>query len=343
MKPAIFPFLILHFLMYLPLSAQTPVHLHHTGKEVEIRVGEQMVTRLIFPDSLKKPVLYPVKTTSGIELTRGFPMEPRTGDRVDHPHHVGIWFNHGDVNGLDFWNNSDAIPEDKRNQYGTIVLRDIISMKEKKGQAVIRTRSEWLAPDDKVLLEENTTYTFSAGKDFWIVDRKTRLTAKADSVTFTDSKEGMYGIRLRQEMELSNTKPARRIGSNGRVTDQPVTQNLTTSGSYLTSENLTDQDAWGKTARWIRLSGNVEGKTTSVIIMDHPSNLHFPAYWHARDYGLFAVNNMGSHSYDKKAARIEYQLIKKQSLTFNHRLIVQEGFPPRPAEIEDWYKLFIQP
>lgn len=343
MKTAILPFLILHFLMYKTFYAQVPVYLLHTGAEVEVRVGEQMVTRLIFPDSLKKPVLYPVLTTSGVEITRGFPMTPRMGDRVDHPHHVGIWFNHGDVNGLDFWNNSAAIAEEKRSLYGTILFREILSLKEKKGRAIISTRSEWLTSDNLVLLEENTTYTFSAGKDFWIVDRETRLTSKTDSVSFTDSKEGMYGIRLRQEMELPSAKPARRIGEDGQITDQPVTQNLTTSGSYLTSENLTDEEAWGKTARWIRLSGNVEGKTTSIILMDHPDNLHFPAYWHARDYGLFAVNNMGRSSYNKKTARMEYKLLKKQSLTFHHRLIVQEGLPPEPAVIENWYNLFVQP
>ena len=42
-------------------------------------------------------------------VTRGFPLEPRPGERVDHPHHVGLWFNHGDVNGVDFWNNSESL------------------------------------------------------------------------------------------------------------------------------------------------------------------------------------------------------------------------------------------
>ncbi len=45
-------------------------------------------------------------------LTRGFP--PAAGERADHPHHVGLWFNYGDVNGYDFWNHSSAIVDPAR-------------------------------------------------------------------------------------------------------------------------------------------------------------------------------------------------------------------------------------
>jgi hypothetical protein len=50
--------------------------------------------------------LYPLIADGGITVTRGYPLEPRPGERVDHPHHAGLWFNYGEVNGFDFWNNS---------------------------------------------------------------------------------------------------------------------------------------------------------------------------------------------------------------------------------------------
>ncbi|MDX2248462.1 MAG: PmoA family protein [Bacteroidia bacterium] len=343
MKPVLPPFLFLFLFMQQPLFSQTALQLKHTDQGVEIRMGEQILTALIFPPNLKKPVLYPVFTTGGQEVTRGFPIHPRPGDRVDHPHHVGIWFNHGDVNGLDFWNNSEAIAPEKREQFGTIFLREVQSVKEKKHQGIVKTLSEWVTPDGTVLLEEKTTYIFFAEADYWTVDRITELTVKTDSVTFTDSKEGMYGIRLRQEMELPSVKPARRIGSDGKVTEKPVTENLTTSGTYLTSEGNTDESAWGKTARWVRLSGNIEGKTASVILMDHPQNPYFPAQWHARDYGLFAINNLGRNAYDKQTPLIEYTLAHKQTATFRHRLIVHEGTFPDTVTIESWYEKFTQP
>src|SRR5262249_1831460 len=75
-------------------------------RRVDILVGGKAFTSYIWPTTLKKPVLYPLRSASGTVVTRGFPLEPRPGERVDHPHQAGLWFEYGDVNGLDFWNNS---------------------------------------------------------------------------------------------------------------------------------------------------------------------------------------------------------------------------------------------
>src|SRR6266478_1197004 len=75
------------------------------GRRVDVTVDGKPFTSYVWPTTLKKPVLYPIRTAEGTVVTRGFPLEPRPGERVDHPHHVGLWLNHGDVNGFDFWNN----------------------------------------------------------------------------------------------------------------------------------------------------------------------------------------------------------------------------------------------
>ena len=86
------------------------VKVNEAAKRVDVTIDGKPFTSYIWPSTLKKPVLYPLRTAKGTLVTRGFPLDPRQGERVDHPHHVGMWLNHGDVNGLDFWNNSDAIP-----------------------------------------------------------------------------------------------------------------------------------------------------------------------------------------------------------------------------------------
>ena len=98
-------------------------------RRVDVLIDGQPFTSYIWPVRLKKPVLYPIRAASGTLVTRGFPLDPRPGERVDHPHHVGLWFNYGDVNNLDFWNNSDAIPAAQASKYGTIVHRSIRSAK----------------------------------------------------------------------------------------------------------------------------------------------------------------------------------------------------------------------
>ena len=96
-------------------------------QRVDITMDGKPFTSYIWPTSLKKPVLYPLVTGEGITVTRGYPLEPRPGERVDHPHHAGLWFNYGNVNGYDFWNNSDAIKPENRPKYGTIHHDRIVS------------------------------------------------------------------------------------------------------------------------------------------------------------------------------------------------------------------------
>ncbi len=102
---------------------------NEAARRVDVTVDGKPFTSYIWPTSLKKPVLYPLRTAKGTLVTRGFPLEPRKGERVDHPHHVGLWFNHGDVNGLDFWNNSDDIPAARASKMGTIVHQKVVEAK----------------------------------------------------------------------------------------------------------------------------------------------------------------------------------------------------------------------
>src|SRR5881392_3672148 len=87
-------------------------------RRVDVLVDSKPFTSYIYPTTLKKPVLFPLRTATGVVVTRGFP--PHPGERTDHPHHVGLWFNYGDVDGIDFWNNSDAIKPEDRGHMGTV-------------------------------------------------------------------------------------------------------------------------------------------------------------------------------------------------------------------------------
>ena len=60
---------------------------------------------------------------------------------------MGHWFNYGDVNGLDFWNNSDAIPEEKLENYGKIVHSEIVKINQEQGS--LKTKSSWQSTSGK--------------------------------------------------------------------------------------------------------------------------------------------------------------------------------------------------
>src|SRR2546430_164772 len=95
-----------------PPALRVTVTPNEAARRVDVSIGGQPFTSYIWPDRLKKPVLYPLRSATGTLVTRGWPFDPRPGERVDHPHHVGLWFDYGDVNGIDFWNNSDALKPD---------------------------------------------------------------------------------------------------------------------------------------------------------------------------------------------------------------------------------------
>src|SRR5881296_4723633 len=120
---------------------------HADQRRVDVLVDGKPFTAYIYPTTLKKPTLYPLRTASGTVVTRGYPLEPRPGERVDHPHHVGLWFNYGNVNGFDFWNNSEAIKPAERHKYGTIRHVKIKRVVSGKTSGELEVEMAWLASD----------------------------------------------------------------------------------------------------------------------------------------------------------------------------------------------------
>src|SRR6185436_2774737 len=162
---------------------------NEAAHRVDVTVDGKPFTSYIWPTTLKKPVLYPIRTATGTLVTRGYPLEPRKGERVDHPHHVGLWFNHGDVNGLDFWNNSDDIEAERRPKMGTIVHRRVVETKNGSDRGELKVESDWMTPDNVTLIREETQFVFSGTKDPRTIERITHLTARDRRVVFRDNKE----------------------------------------------------------------------------------------------------------------------------------------------------------
>src|SRR5246127_3994111 len=139
-------------------------------QRVDITIDGKAFTSYIWPTSLKKPVLYPLITDEGITVTRGYPLEPRPGERVDHPHHAGMWFNYGNVNGFDFWNNSDAIKPENRSKMGSIYQEKILSAKSGRDRGELVVESVWTTGTGENILDETTQYVFSTKGDARVID-----------------------------------------------------------------------------------------------------------------------------------------------------------------------------
>lgn len=309
-------------------------------KQIDILYNDSLLTAYCYYDSVMKPVLYPLKTVSGITLTRGFPLEPRQGDRIDHPHHVGMWLNYESVNGLDFWNNSTAIPYTKRSHYGSIVHDGVVKTDAQKNKATLEVTARWLDHDGKILLRESTVYHFTIAGNNFIIDRKTILNAIDQDVEFKDVKDGFFAIRVTRELEHPSNEPEIFLDNQGNATTVAAVNNDGVTGEYLSSEGIKGNDVWGTRGRWVSLRGTIRQHPVSITIIDHPKNPGYPAYWHARGYGLFAVNPLGQEVFSKGKEKLNYKLNKGESGTFSYRVILHEGEELTSAQIGEFEKSF---
>jgi hypothetical protein len=296
------------------------------NRRVDITIDGKPFTSYVWPTSLKKPVLYPLITDEGVTVTRGYPLEPRPNERVDHPHHAGLWFNYGNVNGFDFWNNSDAIKPEDRSKMGTIHHAKIVSTKSGPDRGELVVQSVWITGDNKPILDESTRYIFSRQSHSRVIDLEVTLTA-LDHAVFNDDKEGLLGLRVARWLESPDEKGGVFTDANGNPTQvaaapaDPSAQNPAT-GQYRTSEGVLGGAAWGTRGRWCALTGHTGDSVVSIAIIDHPGNPDYPTYWHARGYGLFAANPLGRSIFDPKQPAFNFTLEKGRSVIFRYRVIL---------------------
>jgi hypothetical protein len=340
MKPAALATLLIPMLATVNASNGPRVEVtpNEAARRVDVTVDGKPFTSYIWPSSLKKPVLYPIRTSRGALVTRGFPLEPRKGERVDHPHHVGLWFNHGDVNGFDFWNNSSDISKERAPRMGTIHHRRIVEARSGEGQGALSVEAEWVDATGKALLRERTDFTFRGGADARSIDRITTLTA-LDRVLFRDNKEGTLGLRVARALEQPADKPEIFTDASGRATAVPVLDNTGVTGKYTSSEGKSGDAVWGTRGRWTLLGGTVESEPVTIAILDHPSNPGYPTHWHARGYGLFSANPLGQKSLNDGDVELNLPLERGASATFRYRILILSA-PPSGERVEREWQAF---
>jgi hypothetical protein len=313
---------------------------NEASNRVDVFVDGQPFTAYIWSDILKKPVLFPLRTASGTIITRGYPLESRPGERTDHPHHVGFWFNYENVNGVDFWNDSTALPAAQQAKMGRIVHRRIIKTSSGPDKGELEVEMDWIMPDQQPILDEKTDFIFRTAPNARIVDRITTLTALDKPVVFKDSKDGLIGLRVRRELEQPETDAVTYTDASGRPTTVKAMSTNGVTGLYRSSEGKTGDAVWGTRGRWTMLSGRVNQEDITLVMLDHPGNPGFPTYWHARGYGLFAANPLGEAIFSNGKEKLNFTIQPKQSATFRYRLVILDG-NATPEQVEALYSQFV--
>jgi hypothetical protein len=300
-------------------TAATAPHVEFVkgDKKIDVMIGGKLFTSYRYGDELTKPVLYPVHTPSGIVVNRSYPFAKVEGESTDHPHHTGVFFTYDKVNENGFWNNTTSPPQIKHIK--------VAKTKPGPGKGRLSTVMHWVGKSGKPLLEEKRNMIFRAGQGEYIIDFKINLKALDMKVTFADTKEGMFAIRV-----------------------APWLKEKGGTGKYLSSNgDRMEKDVWGKRAKWVRLQGEKDGKTFGIAILNHPKSVNHPTYWHARAYGLFSANPLGQYDFEKKrnpdsAKPLNFTLEPGKKANFRFRMIIYEG-DRTPEQLEERFRAFVKP
>jgi len=295
----------------LPLCAGVDLQ-KHDDDHISVVIDGKPFTDFYFGKTAPKPYLWPLRAADGTVVTRGYPVDPNVpGETHDHPHHRGLWFTHGDVNGYDFWANEpsqETHPESHK--VGHVVLKHIGTVKGGAKSGVIEATFDWNA-GDQTIIEESRKMIFYDLPDMRVIDFDVTF-KPLTKVTFGDTKEGFFAIRLAPWLEEPQKKSPAEPKRTGLMVDSEGKQG--------------EKNVWGKRANWVDYFGENKGEKIGVAILDFPENPKHPTYWHSRSYGLFAANIFGEHDfYNDKSRNGSMTIEPGHPLRFRYRVIIHPG------------------
>ena len=118
----------------LPALAQVKITSGAEQIAVEID-GKPFTVFYVGGKDLNRPYLHPLRSASGKVVTRSFPAGQVPGESPDHPHHAGVFYGHGDVNGFNYWaiQNVPTPPGKGASTMGRIVARRTSVRQERQG------------------------------------------------------------------------------------------------------------------------------------------------------------------------------------------------------------------
>ena len=285
-----------------------------SGNDINVAIDGKPFTTYDNHTGPNKPYFYPMYSSTGKLVLRHYGVETVSGETHDHPHHRGMWFTHGDVNGQDFWS------EDAKSAK-TITTR--IEPHNGSIAATLMTSTDWISNDGKKIATDERSATFYTIPNGRMMDVEIKMTPVGGPLTFGDTKEGSFGMRLPDSMRV--------VGGDGHINSDT---------------GVKDAKTWGKKAAWVDYFGTVDGELTGIAIFDATDNLRHPSTWHVRDYGLFAVNPFGLHDFDNDKANPKkgnYTVEVGKSLSFKYRIFIHKGNTLSSHIQEVWNSYSIPP
>jgi hypothetical protein len=311
------------------LEAAEPatVGIEATKEHITFSAGKDVVGKYHIAQTVAKPFMWPIFAPGGVAVTRAWPVDPNVPNETkDHPHQKSLWFCHGDVipdgvelktkikgvDGVDFWSEAPG--------HGKIVCTEVGSPKLEKSHGQVTTKNEWRTADGvKIMDETRTIHLYDLG-DARLFVFDIDLHASAGAITFGDTKEGSFGIRINDAIREAAGK-----------------------GKLETADGKTgEKSLWGHPSAWCDYSGPIDGKTVGVAVFDDPTNPH-KATWHSRGYGLMAANPFGRvKSFPSQKDKPDLvKLAKGEHLKLRYGVLIHAG-DAKEAKVAEKYQQFVK-
>jgi hypothetical protein len=309
----------------LSLCAAVPawaqVTITRGAEQISVEIdGKPFTVFYIGGKDLNRPYLHPLRSASGKIVNRSFPAGQLPGETSDHPHHAGLFYGHGDVNGYNYWAIQN-VPTKPGTNMGRIVLKEVKSVRSGKESGTVDVVLDWLKPDGQTLLTETRTMTFYSHPMLRIIDFDFDFAA-IEKVVVRDTKEGTFAMRMATVLDEPPAKE--KPGAPART------------GTLVNAQGgQREANVWGKRSEWVDYSGVLDGERVGVVMMDHPANPRHPTYWHSRGYGLHSINPFGVSDFlNDKSQNGSLTIEPGAHVRFRYRVIIHPGRgPDRLAEL----------
>jgi hypothetical protein len=274
---------------------------HPKDEFLDVTIGGKPFTLYHFNRAHPRPFFWPIRTRNGDIITQ--PLKSANGPRHDDYPHRGLSFAVDRVNGIDYWS-----------EQGGIIFFALNRADSGENPAQFKIHNAWLDRRREHVLVESATVSIYPNR---LITYDATLTAQKKPVTFEDTEEGLFGLRLVESMCES---------AGGKV--------VSSDGRRGTSE------CWGKSFDWIDCHGPVQGHTVGVAIFDNPQNFRHSRYQVSKD-GLFSINPFGEHAYTNgKNPAKPVHLDPGANLRLRYGIYVHDG-DTKTANVANVFRVYV--
>ncbi len=309
----------------LPAVARAAaVEVKQAANRIDITIDGKPFTTYYFDSDVAKAYLMPLQTAAGLVISRPFPAgnDVSKGNPKDssfEPHQRPLYFAHGNIDGLDFWGEAAFVKyytDHFRQAYGHMAGAKIELAQGGSDSGKIAASFALEDPNNRVVGHETQSFDFRGDDRTRTIDCDFVLKASDGPLTLGDTKEGTFGIRLGPDLSAPRGHMINSQGGKG------------------------EKEIWGKRADWVNYYGEVSGKPAGIVVFDHPKSFRHPATWHARGYGLLAVNPFAFREFTNDPNQDgSWTIPEGKTLEFRYRVLIYDG-EMSAAQIAEAYQRY---